>query len=115
MPLPLMLALLTGLTDPSATGPSPRSVNQPTSIHIALRCYTPIPRAILAPAQRAVIRIYSSARVPVVWRGCVEGSEVGPGGRGSEQMEGASALDITILILPRAMAERVESDEDMMG
>src|SRR5262249_6379585 len=73
MPLPLMLALLTGLTDPSATGPSPRSVNQPTSIHIALRCYTPIPRAILAPAQRAVTRIYGAARVQVVWRGCVEG------------------------------------------
>jgi hypothetical protein len=114
MPLPFMLALFAGLTDPSATGPSPRSVNQPTSIHIALRCYTPIPRAVLAPAQRAVARIYGAARVQVVWRGCVEGSELGPGRRAPGQPEGPS-FNVTILILPRTMAERVESDEDMMG
>ena len=112
-----LLALAIGLSDSSNPVNSVvvASNIRPASIGVTLSCVASVSAQELNIAKDAVARIFRKSGVQVVWHGCF--NDLAPTANEPAASVGhmGSPLEVTVLVLPHSMTERLDTSMDTMG
>ena len=110
MAVALMLVLATGFAvNPGVTSfDAAAPAGQPVPIGVTLHCDAVVPADALIQAKTQVLRIFHMVGLHVAWYGCDRPSAHSPTEPAAEHALTASPLELTVVIVPRSMADRLQ-------
>jgi hypothetical protein len=113
----LMLVLVTEFTgSPGMASLKPAApARQSVSVGVTLRCPGAVPVYALIQAKTQVLRIFRMVDLDIAWHGCALPSEHTPTEPAAEHAPTPSPLALTVVILPRSMADRLQPDDEKIG
>jgi hypothetical protein len=88
---------------------------QPAPVGVTLRCDAVVPVDALLQAKIQVLRIFRVVGLQVAWYECAPPSEHMPREPGAEHATTRAPLELTIVIVPRSMADRLQPDDENIG